>query len=107
MSGMYSMAVSCFCREQPTASVAISAIPQALGACLDTEHPDVDRAGRFQDHEDPTLVPVGADLGDPKSEAIVRQIAIQDRLVVIREAAGHEKRCERHRPAEEHTALEC
>src|SRR5439155_6720779 len=112
MSGMYSIAVSCFWWEQPAAAIAISAIPAAPvilpphAARLDTEHPNVDRAGRLQHHEDPSLVPVGTDLGDPEPEAVVRQIAIQDRLAVIRKTAGHEERRERHRPAEKHPALE-
>src|SRR5438093_6758226 len=119
MSGMYSIAVSCFGCEQPAAAAALRATnairaarpaarsrPLSPIATLNTENPDVDRAGRLENHEDATLVPVGSDLRDPKSKAIVRQIAVQDRLRQVRETAGQEKGRERHRPTDENAAFE-
>src|SRR5687767_8251181 len=104
MSGMYSMAVLSFWRVQPAANR--SAAPQARSARLDTDHPDVDRARMAQRVDHPLLVPRGTRARNPEPEAIVREIAIENRLAQVREPARDQERRQGHGPADEHAALE-
>src|SRR2546422_4764951 len=111
MCGMYPSAGVLFLCEQP--ATRVRAITTAAGAerlrravALYTDHPHFHGSGSPQDSENPLLVPARPVLGHVEAEAVVREIAVEDRRVQIGEAARQDERGQGHRSPEEHAAFE-
>src|SRR5258706_259608 len=111
MFGMSSNAGVLFLWEQParsTATATTRADEERVHrvVALDTDHPHVHRAGPAQDPENPLFVPTGPVLGDIEPEAVIGEIAIEDRRLQIGETAREDECRQGHRPPEEHPAFE-
>src|SRR6266850_720282 len=111
MFGMYSNAGVLFLWEQParsTATATTRADEERVHrvVALNTDHPHVYRAGPAQDPENPLFVPTGPVLGDIEPEAVIGEIAIEDRRLQIGETAREDECRQGHRPPEEHPAFE-
>src|SRR6187401_1676068 len=107
MLGMYSIAVDCFRRSHPVdATVSRRSAESARTRRSDTDHPDVLRVGSAEDVDDALLVPLGPDLGHPETEAVVREVPVEDRLSKVWKPAREEEGGERHRAADQDPAFE-
>src|SRR5439155_2021725 len=110
MFGMYSSAGSLFRCEQPAtrASATTTAGTERLhrAVALNTDHPQIHGPGPSQDPENPLFVPAGPVLGHVEPEAVIGEIAIEDRALQIGEAARQDERGQGHRTPEEHAAFE-
>src|SRR5258705_11373576 len=113
MFGMYSIAVCCFRCPHPVAANATARAARSprrtRRAKRDrsaTDHPHVHGLRGAEELDRALLVPGGPGVRNEEAEAVVGQVAIEDRNLEIRQTPGDQKHRQGHGAAEQHARLQ-